>query len=234
MSLTPLRRDRLVTGPGPDNGGSKPPVRNGLPHTPEKSGMDGASCAPLVFTPAASASAGAAANNANKRKARCLCMPTSCASSLGWCRRRTCLRRGTSPASLLGTSCLPAVHIPVVCDWQNLARPPEGCCLGALPGELRGALDDALGIFRQQVMVALKRRRRGLYAFGIVGVVAIAFGASAPGSTVAAAPGQTKLGSSHRLLQQCKRQYLHRANSDPINLGQQDGRYRRVTNYPNL
>src|SRR5215831_8693436 len=46
MSLTPLRRDRLVTGPGPDGGGSKPPVRNGLPHMPEKSGMDAAPCPP--------------------------------------------------------------------------------------------------------------------------------------------------------------------------------------------
>src|SRR5215468_9338001 len=53
MSLTPLRRDRLVTGPGPEGGGSKPPVRNGLPHMPEKSGMDAAPCAPLVADPAA-------------------------------------------------------------------------------------------------------------------------------------------------------------------------------------
>src|SRR6516164_9450054 len=53
MSLTPLRRDRLVTGPGPDGVGSKPPVRNGLPHMPEKSGMDAAPCAPLVADPAA-------------------------------------------------------------------------------------------------------------------------------------------------------------------------------------
>jgi transposase len=39
--------------------------------------------------------------------------------------------------------------------------------------------------------------------------------ASAPGSTVAAARGQTapQLGSSHRLLHQCKRQCLHRAKS---------------------
>src|ERR1700722_18280331 len=73
MSLTPLRRDRLVTGPGPDGGGSKPPVRNGLPHMPEKSGMEAAPRAPLVADPAA----GAAVNIANKRKARCLCTPTS-------------------------------------------------------------------------------------------------------------------------------------------------------------
>jgi hypothetical protein len=30
-------------------------------------------------------------------------------------------------------------------------------------------------------------------------------------------------------LHQCKRKCLHRANSDPINLGPQDGRYRRIT-----
>src|SRR5215831_15232143 len=84
MSLTPLRRDRLVTGPGPDGVGSKPPVRNGLPHMPEKSGMDAAPCAPLVADPAAGTNvcpqagvAAAAANIANKRKARCLCTPTS-------------------------------------------------------------------------------------------------------------------------------------------------------------
>src|SRR5262245_52850326 len=84
MSLTPLRRDRLVTGPGPDGGGSKPPVRNGLPHMPEKSGMDAGPCAPLVADPAAGTDvcpqagvAAAAANIANKRKARCLCTPTS-------------------------------------------------------------------------------------------------------------------------------------------------------------
>src|SRR6266446_7445066 len=84
MSLTPLRRDRLVTGPGPDGGGSKPPVRNGLPHMPEKSGMDAGPCAPLVADPAAGTDvcpragvAAAAANIANKRKVRCLCTPTS-------------------------------------------------------------------------------------------------------------------------------------------------------------
>jgi hypothetical protein len=43
---------------------------------PEKSGMDAASRAPLLSAPAASA--GAAANIANKGKARCLCTPTSC------------------------------------------------------------------------------------------------------------------------------------------------------------
>jgi hypothetical protein len=31
---------------------------------------------------------------------------------------------------------------------------PEGVA-SALPGQLRGALDDALGVFRQQVAVAL-------------------------------------------------------------------------------
>src|SRR6266853_4862195 len=84
MSLTPLRRDRLVTGPGPDSGGSNPPVRNGLPHIPEKSGTGAAPCAPLVADPAAGTNvcpqagvAAAAANIANKRKARCLCTPTS-------------------------------------------------------------------------------------------------------------------------------------------------------------
>src|SRR5258707_283474 len=84
MSLTPLRRDGLVTGPGPDGVSSKPPVRNGLPHMPEKSGMDAAPCAPLVADPAAGTNvcpqagvAATAANIANKRKARCLCTPTS-------------------------------------------------------------------------------------------------------------------------------------------------------------
>src|SRR5260370_11519258 len=83
MSLAPLRRDGLVTGPGPDGGGSKPPVRNGLPHMPEKSGMDAGPCAPLVADPAAGTNvcpqagvAMAAANIANKRKTRCLCTPT--------------------------------------------------------------------------------------------------------------------------------------------------------------
>src|SRR5215813_10465518 len=49
-----------------------------------------------------------------------------------------------------------------------------------LPGQLRGALDDALGVFRQQVAVALERSCRGFHAFGIVGVVAVALAQRGP------------------------------------------------------
>src|SRR5258708_5354478 len=81
----PLRRDRFVTGPGPDAGGSKP-GREGCHQTPEKSGMAAPWVAPLA-APAAGAvcpSAGVAAaaasvvNVANKRNSRCrMLMPTS-------------------------------------------------------------------------------------------------------------------------------------------------------------
>jgi hypothetical protein len=62
-------------------------------------------------------------------------------------KRRACLRRDI-PASLLGTSCSPAVdQLPVI--GRIYARPARVIAL-APPGELRGALDDALGIFRRQ------------------------------------------------------------------------------------
>jgi group II intron reverse transcriptase/maturase len=46
--MASLRRARFVTGPGPDAGGSKPPVRNGWPHMPDISGMDAGLCAPPI------------------------------------------------------------------------------------------------------------------------------------------------------------------------------------------
>src|ERR1700722_6093105 len=48
--LTPLRRDLLVTAPGPDAGGSKP-GREGCHHRPEKSGMDAVPCVPSLAAP---------------------------------------------------------------------------------------------------------------------------------------------------------------------------------------
>src|SRR2546426_5804758 len=117
MSLTPLRRNRLVTGPGPDGRGSKPPVRNGLPHMPEKYGMDAAPCAPLVADPAAGTNvcpqagvAAAAANIANKRKARCLCTPTS----RSWfVDDMPAARRPRSPSALLLQRILRGLNCPV-------------------------------------------------------------------------------------------------------------------------
>jgi hypothetical protein len=62
-----LRRDRFVTGPGPEAGGSKP-VRKGCAQMPEKSGIAGAP-APFVDCPNAAVVA-APANATNKRKSR--------------------------------------------------------------------------------------------------------------------------------------------------------------------
>jgi hypothetical protein len=56
-----------------------------------------------------------------------------------------------------------------------LAGGPEG-----IEAFVRGALDDALGVFRQKVAVALERSRLGFHAFGIVGVVAVALGQRGP------------------------------------------------------
>src|ERR1700722_6602484 len=126
MSLTPLRRDRLVTGPGPDGGGSKPPVRNGLPHMPEKSGMEAAPCAPLVADPAAGTNpcpdAGVAAVNiANNRKARCLCTPTSRLWFVGEMVTSGGRACGAAPIGqrCSGASCLPVVGIPAARDSQD-------------------------------------------------------------------------------------------------------------------
>jgi hypothetical protein len=43
LSLTPLRPNLFVTGPGPDGSGSKP-GKEGWAHMPEKSGIDAVPC----------------------------------------------------------------------------------------------------------------------------------------------------------------------------------------------
>src|SRR6516164_1122223 len=54
LACGPLPRALFLTGPGPDNGGSKP-FRNGCAHVPEKSRMDELLRAPALAAPAAGA-----------------------------------------------------------------------------------------------------------------------------------------------------------------------------------
>jgi hypothetical protein len=82
MSIAALWRALFNTGPGPDAGGPNPGP-SVLDHMREKSGMDAALCVALFAAPAVGAvscpkaGVAAAANAANKRKSRCLCMPNS-------------------------------------------------------------------------------------------------------------------------------------------------------------
>jgi hypothetical protein len=83
MSTVALWRALFNTGPGPDAGGEKPGPSE-LAHMREKSGMDVALCVALLAAPTAEAAfcpkagvVAAAANDANKRKSRCLCMHNS-------------------------------------------------------------------------------------------------------------------------------------------------------------
>src|SRR6516225_1478344 len=80
MSTAALWRALFNTGPGPDTGGENPGPSE-LDQMREKSGMDEALCVALLGAPTAGVAscpkagvAAAAANNANKRKSRCLCI----------------------------------------------------------------------------------------------------------------------------------------------------------------
>src|SRR5208282_2490815 len=67
---TPLgERFLFITGPAPASGRPKP-GKDTLAHMPEKSGMDGALCPPLLACPQAGTVAAAATNVTAKRKLR--------------------------------------------------------------------------------------------------------------------------------------------------------------------
>src|ERR1700733_9465382 len=92
MLLAPLRRDRFVTGPGPDRGGSTSgQVR--WAQMPEKSGMDADAWGPAGRAAGAASCPKAgtttdATSIANKRQFRCTFMPTSRPGPLSLSRER--------------------------------------------------------------------------------------------------------------------------------------------------